>query len=58
MAGKDLCEKGICEKSEGGEGERHVYVSEKSTPGRGNGKCKGPEAGVDLICGGPVRRLL
>lgn len=58
MSRKDLCEKGISERSEGGEGESHVYVLEKSTAGRGNGKSKGPEAGVDLICGGPVRRLL
>lgn len=35
-----------------------MNVLEKSIAGRGNGKCKGPEAGVDLMRGGPARRSL
>lgn len=38
------------QRSEGGEGVGHVGLWEKSGPGRGNNRCKGPEAGVYLAC--------
>lgn len=30
-------------------GSSHVYISGETVPGRGNGKCKGPEGGDEFV---------
>ena len=40
------------------EGMTHVDIRGKSIPGKGNSKCKLPEAGLCLLYSGIARRLV